>query len=115
MDAELDALVREGLLSDERFCEVFVRNRAGSGYGPLRIRQELTQRGIDEALAGQALAAVEADWAALAAEVRRRRFGERLPRGYPEWAKQARFLQYRGFGSETIRAALGGDADDQAP
>lgn len=115
MDAELDALVREGLLSDERFCEVFVRSRAGSGYGPLRIRQELNRRGVDEALAGQVLAAAEADWAALAAEVRRRRFGERLPRGYPEWAKQARFLQYRGFGSETIRAALGGDADDQAP
>jgi SOS response regulatory protein OraA/RecX len=34
-----------------------------------------------------------------------------LPRDYAERAKQARFLQYRGFAAEQIRAALELDGD----
>jgi SOS response regulatory protein OraA/RecX len=35
-----------------------------------------------------------------------------LPRDYRERAKQARFLQYRKFSSDQIRAALGPDEDE---
>jgi SOS response regulatory protein OraA/RecX len=34
------------------------------------------------------------------------------PGDYHERAKQARFLQYRGFSSDQIRAALGSGEDD---
>ena len=40
-----------------------------------------------------------------------RRFGADLPDTWPEKAKQARFLQYRGFSGDQIRAALGPDFD----
>ena len=42
----------------------------------------------------------------LAGEVRRRKFGAAAPRSLGERAKQARFLQYRGFDAEQIRAAF---------
>ena len=41
-----------------------------------------------------------------AREVRRRKFGASAPRNLGERAKQARFLQYRGFSTDQIRAAM---------
>jgi regulatory protein len=55
------------------------------------------------------------DWAATARELRRRRFGVSPPGDYPERARQARFLQYRGFTAEQIRAALGPGEDIDDP
>jgi len=51
------------------------------------------------------------DWRILASEVRLRKFGTQEPPGWPEKARQARFLQYRGFSSDHIRSALGADLD----
>ena len=42
----LDEYEEEGWLSDERFAEVYTRQRVELGYGPLRILGELQQRGI---------------------------------------------------------------------
>src|SRR5471030_3290053 len=44
IDTALDRLTEEGLLSESRYLESFVSYRARSGYGPLRIREELGQR-----------------------------------------------------------------------
>jgi regulatory protein len=44
-------------------------------------------------------------------EVRNRKFGPEPPADWPEKARQARFLQYRGFSSDHIRLALGADFD----
>lgn len=52
------------------------------------------------------------DWFAQAGRVRQRRFGARPPRDYAERAKQARFLQYRGFTFEQIQRALGKGSED---
>lgn len=48
--AVLDWLVEMGLQSDERFTEMFIRSKALSGYGPIRIRMELKQKHINENL-----------------------------------------------------------------
>jgi len=103
----LDELQAEGLLSDARFAEAYVRYRRNSGHGPQRIRQELRQRGVEEALQATWLESAEVDWSALARQARSKRFGADLPGDYKERARQARFLQYRGFTSEQIQAALG--------
>ena len=57
------------------------------------------------------LRAADVDWLATIRAVRAKRFGAELPRDYPERARQARFLQYRGFDAAQIRAALEFDAD----
>jgi regulatory protein len=98
--------IERGYVNDERYTEQFVAYRAERGHGPLRIERELAQRGVDATLIESALASGE-DWAQRARELRIRRFGLAEPKGWPDKAKQARFLQYRGFSNDHIRSALG--------
>lgn len=103
----LEALTREGLLSDARFVEAFVHSRRERGSGPLKIRAELRQRGIeDEVLIAAWLEERDTDWLARAEAVREKKFGPALPTDYREKARQMRFLQYRGFTPEQIRRVL---------
>lgn len=112
VETALEELQRQRLLSDERFTEVFVAGRSGRGEGPVKIRAELGQRGVAEELIRRYLDGAGLDWRRLAGEVRERRFGAAEPREYRERARQAQFLQRRGFAMEHIRAALKGDIDD---
>lgn len=111
IDSALAALAREGLADDGRFLEAFVGSRIRKGQGPIRIRAELQDRGIAADAASAALSGAH-DWRALARDVRQRRFGAAAPRDFRERARQARFLEYRGFTAEQVRAALEGSDDD---
>ncbi len=113
VEAALTALAEEGVLDEARFAEAFVNSRIERGQGPVRIAQEMRQRGVPEALADKALAAAEVDWREQARAVRRRRYGEAAPAGRREAARQAQFLQRRGFTAEQARAAAAAaDEDD---
>jgi regulatory protein len=107
VEAVVAALVAERLLSEERFTGQFVRQHAARGHGPVRIRMDLRERGVADADIDQALNSSGEDWAAIAREARRKRFGAAGPADWSERARQGRFLQYRGFSPEQIRAALG--------
>jgi regulatory protein len=107
----LDELERTGALAEARFTESFVRSRISKGQGPQRIRAELAQRGVTGDEADGVLRAADVDWLTTIRAVRAKRFGPELPRDYAERARQARFLQYRGFDSAQIRAALEFDAE----
>ncbi len=107
----LDELAADRSLSEDRYVEQFVAQHAGRGQGPMRIRAELRERGVEAAAVEQAIDASEADWVEAARQARRRRFGAAPPGDFRERAKQARFLQYRGFSAEQIRAALGPGED----
>lgn len=106
LDDVLDRLEQDELLSDQRFAEAFVRSRINRGQGPVRLRQELMQRGVTEALAHQAIESQGCDWFALAEEVAERRFGSEPASERRELARRLRFLQYRGFTTEQCRRAL---------
>ena len=108
-------LAGKRLVSDERFTSSFVHHHAKRGQGPLRIRAALRQQGIADSQVDEALQSADVDWVQLAREVRRRKFGAVSPRSLGERAKQARFLQYRGFDAEQLRAAFrdeSGDGED---
>ncbi len=82
------------------------------GQGPARIRQELRRAGVAEDADREAAADPAnggTDFARLARETRTRKFGPKVPKDWKEKARQARFLQYRGFSTDHIRAALDGD------
>ena len=96
------------LLDDARYAGHFVQYHSARGQGPVRIRRDLQAVGVEAALVEAALETVP-DWAALAREVRRRRFGPKPPELWREKGRQARFLQYRGFSNDHIRTALGPD------
>ncbi|MDR5858973.1 regulatory protein RecX [Halomonas eurihalina] len=107
VEACLLELEEQGLQSDARFAESFLRSRVARGQGPLKLRAELGRRGIDDDIARQAFAelASEVDWFELAAEVLARRFSGpgQTPR---ERARRERFLAGRGFDFEQLRHAL---------
>jgi regulatory protein len=109
----IEELRARGLLNDERYAGHFVQYHLARGQGPMRIRRELGQSGVEATLIDAALAAVS-DWAEIARRVRRRRFGVKPPASWPEKGRQARFLQYRGFSNDHIRSALGPDFDPDA-
>lgn len=94
------------LLSDERFAESVVRVRRNRGYGPLRIRKELQDKGVDHDCIERCLDAGDPEWVDVGRQARRKRFGDKLPKDYKERARQARFLQYRGFTYDQIQGAL---------
>jgi len=58
----LDWLIEMELQSDERFTKMFLRSKAASGYGPVRIKLELKQKGINEYLIEDGFAALAFDW-----------------------------------------------------
>lgn len=99
-------LTQEGLQSDARFAESFVRSRIDQGKGPVRIRLDLSQRGIGDAAIEIALEESGADWRLLACEQRIRKFGPDLPADFREKARQMRFLKYRGFEQDHIQSAF---------
>lgn len=100
LDTELQRLSDENLQSDLRCAESTIRARAGKGYGPLRIRQEMREKGIPDSLIDHALATVEVDWWARAEAVWRKKFGMRCKMDLKEKARRVRFMEYRGFSVE---------------
>jgi regulatory protein len=111
VDPVLEKLAGKRLVSDDRYVVSFVHHHSRRGQGPVRIRAELRQQGIADERIDRELETSGTDWRQLAGEVRRRKFGAALPRSLSERAKQARFLQYRGFEADQIRAALSFDPD----
>jgi regulatory protein len=103
-------LVGERALDDGRYAENYVAYHAGRGQGPLRIGADLRALGVAADLIEAALASGP-DWRQLARDVRLRKFGAESPEDWTERTRQARFLQYRGFSSDHIRAATGADFD----
>jgi regulatory protein len=107
----LDRLAEQGLLSDTRFLQCFVASRARGGHGPVRIREDLAQRGLPGADIEQALREVEVDWSEQLQELWQRKFAGQLPVDARERAKQGRFLAYRGYPLELISRLLRGIDD----
>jgi regulatory protein len=107
----LHQLAQEGLQSDRRFVESFVRSRIDQGKGPLRIHADLAQRGIAAGLVDDVLAEIHQDWYAAAREARAKKFGCARPVDFRDKARQIRFLQYRGFEPDQVRAAVSASDD----
>src|SRR5580700_6790994 len=102
----VEELVASGALNETRFAENYVNWHAGRGQGPIRIAADLRRLGLPGGLVDAALASGP-DWPALARRVRTAKFGRQPPASWADKARQARFLQYRGFSSDHIRAATG--------
>ena len=111
--AALDCLSELGLLSDHRFAEAWLRSKA-SRFGMPRLRRDLIQRGVDPDTIDDAIKAepLENEYER-AGQVWRTRFGT-IAGDHKEWARQARFLQGRGFSTDVIRKVLREAPDESA-
>ena len=110
IESVISRLIEERLQSDERFAEVYLRQRSLKGYGPVRIGVELRERGIDDSLISaqfrQAVDEGEIDWFERAAAAYAKKYGGRPIEDIKERAKRMRFMQYRGFSHEQIATAI---------
>ena len=105
-------LQQDGLVSDARYAEMLLTARRARGVGPLRIRQELLEKGVAEELVNQWLDVSGREWIEQIRRVKQKKFGDALPANYAERARQARFLQYRGFTLDQIQRVLNADDAD---
>jgi regulatory protein len=106
VDRVLDTVQAEGLLSEDRFVEGFIRTRQAR-YGPVRLRHELLRHGVTEERIEAALKLVARDEYTAAHALWLKRF-KSAPPDAREWARQARFLGARGFSHDVIRKVLAG-------
>ena len=92
-------------LSPERFTHALIRARVLKGYGPLRIKRELQNEGMEAEVIEACFAAMDGEWPALAEKARRKKFADE-PRDFAQYAKQKQFLLYRGFTEDQIREII---------
>ncbi len=102
ISSALDKLQSENLLNDERFTESYVHYRVQKGFGPLRIKNELSEKGVDTELVQRQMEVYVSIWSELMQKQRIKKFGAEIPEDYKEKMKQARFLQIRGFSPESV-------------
>ena len=104
IDIEVDRLTDEGLQSDVRLAEAFIRARTNRGQGPAKIRKELQVKGVSETDITLAFEESAIDWFGLVEEVARKKFGCLTEAGddLRMKARVSRFLQQRGFSYDHI-------------
>lgn len=106
IDTVLISLAQENLLNDQRFTESYIRYRRNKGYGPQRIRAELSERGIAQDLIEHQLNITDNAWLDDIRKAWKKRFKNRFPNDMKSRSQQMRFLYYRGFTNEQINQLL---------
>lgn len=99
-----------GWLSDARFTEQLVRARKAK-FGSAKVAHELREKGVSDELIAEATADIQENELENAKNVWRKKF-KQAATNRNEWAKQARFLQGRGFSFDTIKKVLNATEDD---
>ena len=95
-------LAEQGLQNDHRFMESYARQRIAKGYGPVRIKYELQQKGIEDCDLDLVVGESAGSWAELLNSIYTRKYQGARSVTRQEWAKRSRFLQQRGFSGEMI-------------
>ncbi len=108
--AILDDFKKRGWLSDARFTEQIVHARSHK-FGSAKIANELREKGVSQELIETAIEQVKENELDNAKEIWRKKF-KSIPASRDEWARQARFLQSRGFGFDVIKKVLNTKIDD---
>jgi regulatory protein len=104
VNALLEDFKSRGWLSEERYTEQIIHARQRK-FGSVRIANELREQGIAEALVDKAMEEVKSNDLTNAQSIYRKKY-DAAPSCLKEWAKQARFLQSRGFSFDIIKKVV---------
>lgn len=99
----IQELIQRKYLDDSRFAESYSRMLANKGYGLLRIKRALKEKGILESN-NISHANIK--------EVYNKKFKNGGSSDLREKAKQIRYLQYRGFSFEEIKKVINHEDDE---
>jgi len=100
----LEELIEQGLQSNSRFAESYARSRVHKGFGPLRIRAELQQRGAGDCYFDMAVEDIAGSWSLLLEQVYSKKYDLETGLDIKEKFKRSRFLQQRGFPSDMVQS-----------
>ena len=99
--ATLSRLKDNNLVNDERYAEMYTQIRKRKGFGPKRIKYELSSKGIDDSLSSLIIED-EGGWQEAAKNAFNKKFKKGIATEYKDQAKQKIFLQNRGFTFQEI-------------
>ena len=108
---EISKLAEEGLQSDRRLAESYIRSRAKKGQGPVKILKELEEKKVCDATVSDAYNECDVDFYGLAKTVAEKKFpalcaGFKSPQmktlDVKTRARISRFLYQRGFSNDHI-------------
>lgn len=102
----ISRLTDQGLQSDERFADMFVRSRVNKGKGPNLIRRDLEQQNLTSALTDNALAKNQPDWLQSALAELHKKYAPGDLSEFDLRAKAMNFLYRRGFDSDISSKAV---------
>ncbi|MEN8710680.1 MAG: regulatory protein RecX [Arenicellales bacterium] len=106
VDEAIQGLVRDNLVSDERFCESMINSRLNRGHGPIKVRYELRNKGVPEHVVEKTMEELSPDWHQSLAGLIEKKYAGQLSRTPAERVKQVRFLSSRGFPHEMIYSVI---------
>jgi len=121
ISACVEYLVKEDWLSDERFCNGFIRSRVEKGQGLRRIAYELKHQNIGSDVIHEQLEREKIDWQALCEKVLEKKIRQATTELFVDATETATtrdrmkpaqrkklegFLQYRGFSGDQIARAF---------
>jgi len=104
IDTNIDNFIEHSWQSDRRYAEKLVRNRTLKQHGPLKIKMELKQKGVDEKIIEDCMDD-GVYWHEIAKQALNKKFSS-IAANQNEKNKYYRFLQQRGFSTEQIKLAL---------
>ena len=98
---EISKLKEEGLISNQRYAEAYIRSRFHSGFGPIRIKYELEKKGVIEIIIKTAFQETDLDWDdKLRSEFKKKYESNDVKNLNAN--KISKFFLYRGFDLEKI-------------
>ena len=106
IEATLEYLAKNNWQSDTRFADNFSKIK-GERYGSARVKQTLSQKGLAREIVEEKINELAETEFQRAHEVWQKKFGQ-LPQNATEYAKQSRFMAYRGFSFDIIKKILKG-------
>jgi len=103
---EIDKISDQNLQSDERFSESYIRSRYNSGFGPSRIKYDLSKRRVAELIINNAFRDIDLNWLEKLKKENIKKYGNENPKNMQELSKRTKFFVQRGFDQEMIRKII---------
>ena len=106
LEEEINKLSTENLQSDLRFSESYIRSRYNSGFGPIRIKYDLSVRRVKESVVLNAFNEIDLDWVEKLKKEKIKKYGNSSSENMQELSKRIKFFIQRGFEKEMINKVI---------
>ena len=107
IDFVITELAQSGLQSDHRFIEQYFLSRVSKGYGPLRLKRELQEKGIINPSLDQLIRDIDGGWESVIRHVFGKKYRGVPAKNHEALLKRFRFLRQRGFKTDQINKLIG--------